>query len=393
MRRTTLLRRAVGPLAITSALTLALPITGASAAGNTTGSIRSAAAGSVRSATDLPPLPQPNSHGLTLKSWTLVAGYGDRMADATFTTAAVFTPRGGTPWINPVQVPVKVRIYLPAGYRGDPARPYPVLYLLHGGGADFQQWSQSDSGNLAATLAGSAFDGIVVMPEGGRAGWYSDWAGATDGHFAPQWETFHIEQLLPWIDANFPTVRERSGRAIAGVSMGGYGALRYGGRHPELFSAVGAFSAGTDLYQAGAQKIIADSMWQVGASIGWTGLLNPWYRVGGDTLHRMETVFGPQSGWAAVTPVSLALHDAYNGYAGKLALYAGGANGTGETDIYGWNHTLHENLDSRGAQHRFCTGPGEHSYRYWTEDLKDFVSLVYGTPFAQCPNGWGSPTP
>ncbi|GGP62682.1 alpha/beta hydrolase [Streptomyces melanogenes] len=367
-------------LAATAALALGVPAAGADAAAP------------APAATALPALPQPNSHGLTLKSWWAVAGYGGRMADATFTTGAAFTPRGGTPWISPVQVPVTVRIHLPVGYGSDPARRYPVLYLLHGGGGDFQQWSRSDSGNVAATLAGTAFDGIVVMPEGGRAGWYSDWAGHTDGNFAPRWETFHVEQLLPWIDANFATVRDRSGRAIAGASMGGYGALRYGGRHPELFSAVGAFSGGTDLYQANAQKTIADSLWQAGAAIGWSGLLNPFFRVTGDTLYRMETVFGPQNGWPSVTPVSLALNDAYNGYDGKLALYAGGADGTGETDVHGWNRTLHENLDSRSTQHRYCTGPGEHSYQYWTGELKDFVALAYGTAPAQCPNGWGSPT-
>ena len=97
--------------------------------------------------------------------------------------------------------------------------------------------------SVAGTLPG--FDGIVVMPAGGRAGWYSDWPGRTDGNFAPLWETFHVHQLVPWVDANFNTSGTRSGRAVAGLSMGGYGALRYAGRHPHLFSAVGAFSAGT----------------------------------------------------------------------------------------------------------------------------------------------------
>jgi S-formylglutathione hydrolase FrmB len=80
-----------------------------------------------------------------------------------------------------------------------------------------------------------------------QAGWYSDWKGETDGHFAPQWETYHITQLVPFIDANFNTIKNRSGRAIAGASMGGFGALKYAGRFPGVFSAVGSFSGGTDL--------------------------------------------------------------------------------------------------------------------------------------------------
>ncbi|WP_369381606.1 alpha/beta hydrolase [Streptomyces sp. cg36] len=391
MARTSLLARAVAALAATAALTVGAPAAGAAA--SAWAATVPAGARTPGASAALPALPHPDSHGLTLVNWAPVAGSAGRMADATFTTGAVFAPRGGTPLISPVRVPVTVRIFLPADYRADAPVPYPVLYLLHGGGGDFRQWSQGGSGNLAATLAGSAFPGIAVMPEGGRAGWYSDWAGQTDGRFAPQWETFHIEQLLPWIDDNFLTVKDRSGRAVAGASMGGYGALRYAGRHPELFSAVGAFSGGTGVYQAGAQRTIADSMWQAGAAIGWTGLLNPWYRVSGDTLHRMETVFGPRAGWPSVNPVSLALTDAYREYAGKLALYAGGAGGAGETDIHGWNRSLHEDLDSRSTAHRYCTGSGEHDYRYWTEELKDFVALVYGATPSECPNGWGSPTP
>lgn len=67
------------------------------------------------------------------------------------------------------------------------------------------------------------------MPEGGRVGWYADWYGETDGHFSPQWETFHVRQLIPWIDANFDTKATREGRALVGLSMGGLGTVRAAG--------------------------------------------------------------------------------------------------------------------------------------------------------------------
>src|SRR5690606_6712648 len=208
-----------------------------------------------------PTLPAPNSHGLTVVSGPTAVPGKPNQYDITVRTAAVFTPRGTPTTPSDVSVPVKVRVLLPAGYDPDRAQPYDVLYLLHGGGGTYADWSTW--GDVAGNLPG--FDGIVVMPEGGRAGWYSDWPGRTAGNFAPLWETFHVHQLVPWVDANFNTSGTRSGRAVAGLSMGGYGALRYAGRHPHLFSAVGAFSAGTDINPPGARKIISDSMWQAGA--------------------------------------------------------------------------------------------------------------------------------
>ncbi|GAB2781715.1 alpha/beta hydrolase [Streptomyces daliensis] len=335
----------------------------------------------------LPPLPAPDSHGLDLLSWSEVPGHGGRLGEATFRTDAVYRAAGpGQPSIDPVRKPVKARVLLPADY--DPAGDYPVLYLLHGGAADVGQWSEPGGGDIAETLRGTAFQGIVVMPEGGRAGWYSDWKGHTDGNFAPQWETFHIRQLLPWIDANFGTRDGRSGRAIAGASMGGLGALKYGATHSDLFSAIGSFSGGTDIRPADAQRIVDDSMWVYGASFATTGLLDGTYRVTGGTAYRMSTVFGPPSDWAAFNPVQVAGSAAsYRAYDGRLALYAG----TGETDVYGWNQALHQPLLDRGVTHRYCTGSGGHDMRLWVQDLRNFVDYVYGSATRACPNNWAPP--
>ncbi|MFJ7204971.1 alpha/beta hydrolase [Streptomyces sp. NPDC098789] len=342
--------------------------------------------------TALPSLPAPNASGLTLRSWSVATGQSERMGEASFTTPALFAAHGGPPTTG--RVPVRVRILLPEGYRRDPAHPYPVLYLLHGGTGDVEQWSKTDQGNITAAVRGSAFQGIVVMPEAGQAGWYSDWPGHTDGFFAPQWETFHVKQLLPWIDANFNTVGSASGRAVAGASMGGYGALRYAGRYPELFSAVGAFSGGTDIYPSAAQDLIAQSTWTVGASIQWTGLLDGKYRVTGDTPYRMATVFGAPDTWPGQNPANLALDGKYAAYSGRMALYAGGADGAGEVEIGAWNAALHQDLADRSVTHRYCRGAGEHAWPFWGPELQDFLSYAYG-PAAPttCPNGWGPPAP
>jgi len=67
------------------------------------------------------------------------------------------------------------------------------------------------------------------------------------GNPPPAWETYHIAELIPFIDSHYPTVAERSGRAIAGLSMGGFGAMSYAAKHPELFVAAGSFSGAVDI--------------------------------------------------------------------------------------------------------------------------------------------------
>ena len=131
-----------------------------------------------------------------------------------------------------------VRILLPARY--DPTGPgYPVLFLLHGAGDTYQSWTE----NTDVAALTKRYHLIVVMPDGGRnanAGWYSDWK---DG--SRDWESFHIDVLIPWIDSHFDTLGDGH-RAVAGLSMGGFGAMSYAGRHSGLFAAAASFSGAVD---------------------------------------------------------------------------------------------------------------------------------------------------
>lgn len=132
-----------------------------------------------------------------------------------------------------------VHVLLPAGY--DPGRRYPVLYLYHGGGPgqDFMAWDKFGIRRAPAA------DMIIVMPDGGMAGWYTNPKTSNTG--PRNWENFHIEQLIPWVDANFSTYDDAAGRAVAGFSMGGFGALKYMAAHPDLFSSVSSHSGPADL--------------------------------------------------------------------------------------------------------------------------------------------------
>jgi diacylglycerol O-acyltransferase / trehalose O-mycolyltransferase len=124
---------------------------------------------------------------------------------------------------------VKVRLLLPSGFEAEPTRRRPVLYLLHGCCDDYLSWTRStDIEELTADE-----DLLVVMPDGGRVGFYSNW------QTGPAWETFHLTEL-PGLLAEEYAAGEQA--AIAGVSMGGLGALGYAARHPGVFAATASFS-------------------------------------------------------------------------------------------------------------------------------------------------------
>jgi len=131
---------------------------------------------------------------------------------------------------------VKVRLLLPAGFdpEAEAKARWPVLYLLHGAGNDYTSWTrETDVEALTADLPL-----LVVMPEAGWDGWYADWWNGGAGG-PPMWETFHTGELPELLERDWQAGDER---AVAGLSMGGLGALSYAARHPGLFRAAASFS-------------------------------------------------------------------------------------------------------------------------------------------------------
>src|SRR4051812_24535939 len=143
--------------------------------------------------------------------------------------------------------PVDVRILLPASYAQDTTTRYPVLYLFHGTSGRASDWV--NAGGAVATTA--PYDLITVMPDAGFNGdggsWFTNWVDTTTQKGPSQWETFHVSQLIPWVDANLRTVAERRGRAIAGLSQGGFGSTTYAARHPDTFVATASFSGAPEI--------------------------------------------------------------------------------------------------------------------------------------------------
>jgi S-formylglutathione hydrolase FrmB len=131
---------------------------------------------------------------------------------------------------------MKYNIVLPPAYERSTQR-YPVLYLLHGLTQNYTAWGLQ---NGAPFYAGLYDDLIVVMPDGGNS-WYVNWATSEAGH-VNNWEDHIIRDVIGHVDWNYRTIARREGRAIAGLSMGGYGAITLGLRHPELFISIGSTS-------------------------------------------------------------------------------------------------------------------------------------------------------
>ena len=128
-------------------------------------------------------------------------------------------------------------VYLPDGYK-DAAVKFPVVYLLHGAGGDESEWVRK--GGATETLDGLIKRGLMrptvaVMPTTGPASWWAD--GASE-----KAETAMMTELLPYVEGKYKVTAERSGRAIGGLSMGGYGALNLALRYPTKFCAAGIIS-------------------------------------------------------------------------------------------------------------------------------------------------------
>ena len=143
--------------------------------------------------------------------------------------------------------PVNVRILLPTDYWQLPGRKYPALYLFHGTSGRASDWI--DQGGAEQTTA--PYEVITVMPDAGFDGdggfWFTNWVDPTTSHGPSQFESYFIDSLIPWVDANLRTIPSREGRAVAGLSQGGYGSAEMAARHPDMFVSVATFSGAPEI--------------------------------------------------------------------------------------------------------------------------------------------------
>src|ERR1700686_2337034 len=130
-------------------------------------------------------------------------------------------------------------VLLPPSYDTEKSRRYPILYLLHGLGDNEQMLMHSGGFSLVEDLweRHQLGDLLIVTPDGGS----SFYINSRDGH--RRYEDFFLREFLPQIEKRYRTQTGRASRGIAGISMGGYGALHLAFRHPQLFGSLGAHSA------------------------------------------------------------------------------------------------------------------------------------------------------
>ena len=149
----------------------------------------------------------------------------------------------------------RAAVVLPASYAKNKKASYPVLYLLHGACGHFADWLRQTPDKLLVQKLADQYHLIVVMPEGETFGFFLD----SPLNASSQFETHLTKEVLPKIDQTYRTVRDRKGRVIAGLSMGGHGALYLSARHPDLFSAAGSMSGALDFSSAN-RKLTPDEV-------------------------------------------------------------------------------------------------------------------------------------
>ncbi|NIJ10421.1 S-formylglutathione hydrolase FrmB [Saccharomonospora amisosensis] len=148
-----------------------------------------------------------------------------------------------------------IMVTLPEGYDSSGATRYPVQYHLHGH-PDYPDTALNQQMFEESTAGGVPL--INVAPNGSGRGWYTNWVNPPAALGPQNWQNFHLDQVIPFVDANLRTIAARQGRAISGHSMGGFGAFHYAQSRPELFGYVGSFSGGLDLLnQAQRAAVVA----------------------------------------------------------------------------------------------------------------------------------------
>jgi S-formylglutathione hydrolase FrmB len=253
-----------------------------------------------------------------------------------------------------------INVLLPDDYRTS-GRTYPVLYLLHGGGdQDFRTFDFMGIRNLTA---GKPI--IVVMPDGGHAGWYSNPVTSFVG--PRNWETFHIAQLLPWIEANFRTFAEYDGRAVAGFSMGGFGALKYAAKYYGHFASVSSYSGPASLRR------------DFGLVVHWANLTSAALDLAGGTVYGVP--FWDQARVSADNPV-----ERVESYRNKRIFLVAGTSpdplnwfdSVNETQVLAGQREFRARLTAAGIPHEAHEEPGGHIFRpdMFVRDLDGIIARL-----------------
>lgn len=237
-------------------------------------------------------------------------------------------------------------ILYPVNYQreGNAEKKFPVVYLLHGYTGHHTNWIERTRVALYATH----YDLFIVMVEG-ENGWYTDSATVPNDKF----ESYILQELMPDVEKRFRVSAERDGRAIAGLSMGGYGALKFGFKYPSRFGMVASMSGA------------------LGAA-SWTD----------SDLKNLEAVrqsllktLGPMGSSTRLQNDLLKLTREVSADGIKLLPVIYFDCGT-EDRLFSSNRSYADLLVERKIPHEFRQLPGNHSWPYWDQQVREILSLA-----------------
>lgn len=271
--------------------------------------------------------------------------------------------------------PTHVDVDLPNGYETEPQRRWPVAYFLAGTMNTYATFN----GFVDGVGLTEHFPAIVVSPNGDSGYWSNWYNGGALG--PPEYETYVVDQLIPLIDEHFRTLGDRAHRAIAGVSMGGYGAMMIAARHPDLFADAASISGADD-----------SNVPELGAALS----LSPTFQGGS-----VDAIYGPRATqevrWRGHNPTDLAANlrgldlqvRTANGIPdpgiGEELLSADTVSCLVEAAVNQGSASLSAKLDALGIPHLWKDyGPGCHTKENFEREITDTLT-TFTEEFADPP--------
>lgn len=239
-----------------------------------------------------------------------------------------------------VNTTLPYNVILPTDYETSKTTRYPVLYLLHGLTGHYSDWIART--NVADYAAGYRM--IVVMPEGNDS-WYTDSA-------VGKYESYILTELIPDVQQRYRTIEARYGRSIAGLSMGGYGAIKFGLKSPFTFVFAASMS-GAFLVPRLAEKETPES---------WRESLKLFGAAGSET-RRANDLFEIVEKLPAARISSLPYFYFDCGTEDMLLLFRS-------------NRELAALMFEQKIPHEFRELPGDHSWAYWDRQVQDILKIA-----------------
>jgi S-formylglutathione hydrolase FrmB len=247
-----------------------------------------------------------------------------------------------------MQKNIKAAVVLPERYNKE-NNNFPVLYLLHGGTGSYRDWLTKTPEQILLHRLADQYNLIIVTPDAGPTSYYFDSPLQKES----QYETFISKELVEKIDGTYRTQKDRKGRVIAGLSMGGHGAMYIANLHPDLYCAAGSMSGVMNINTA---------TWKVPAEFAqsraenFTRLLGP--------------PDDPSNSYPSYTIVGMADKLKENGL--HLIFDCGVDDFLIDT-----NRDLHQRLLANQTPHDYIERPGAHTWEYWENALPYQVLFFY----------------